>query len=221
MEAKEQTIDTIKQMVVDGAISQEIAEKYFPQLAESEDDKIRRGFWKLAKQHEESFDKVDGIPIQTMIEWLYNKKSEVPECIYPKFSIGDTITKKGRADRVVRKIFLCQDPVYVCETDEGETHLPFSEQDEWEKKYEHKWCTADEEMLEHCIGAIHAADYYSFEDKNDMETWLKSLKPHPNYTDEDKKRIERIASFIWKNRKGDTDDIFQQEQDAEWLKSLI
>ena len=40
------------------------------------------------------------------------------------------------------------------------------------------------------------------------------------WSEEDKKRIQRISDFIWKNRKGDTDDIYQQEQDVKWLKSL-
>ena len=33
-------------------------------------------------------------------------------------------------------------------------------------------------------------------------------------------RLQRIIDFLWKNRKGDTDTIFQQEQDIAWLKSL-
>jgi len=36
------TIETIKQMITDGQISQEVAEKYFPELRESEDERIRK-----------------------------------------------------------------------------------------------------------------------------------------------------------------------------------
>ena len=36
------TIETIKQMIADGQISQEVAEKYFPELRESEDERIRK-----------------------------------------------------------------------------------------------------------------------------------------------------------------------------------
>lgn len=36
------TIETIKQMIADGQISQEVAEKYFPELKESEDERIRK-----------------------------------------------------------------------------------------------------------------------------------------------------------------------------------
>ncbi len=35
-------IDQIKQMITDGVLTQEDAEKYFPELKESEDEKIRK-----------------------------------------------------------------------------------------------------------------------------------------------------------------------------------
>lgn len=37
-----EALDTIKQMIADGALKQEAAEKYFPELAESEDDNTKR-----------------------------------------------------------------------------------------------------------------------------------------------------------------------------------
>ena len=40
------------------------------------------------------------------------------------------------------------------------------------------------------------------------------------WSEEDSIRLQRIIDFLWKNRKGDTDTIFQQEQDIAWLKSL-
>ena len=39
---KDKTIDTIKQMIADGVLTQENAKKYFPQLEDSEDEKIRK-----------------------------------------------------------------------------------------------------------------------------------------------------------------------------------
>ena len=38
------------------------------------------------------------------------------------------------------------------------------------------WSDEDEENMQHCCGAIAAADYYTLEDKEEMENWLKSLK---------------------------------------------
>ena len=40
------------------------------------------------------------------------------------------------------------------------------------------------------------------------------------WSEEDSKRLQRIIDFLWYNRKGDTDTIYQQEQDIAWLKSL-
>lgn len=39
---KEETLDIVRQMVADGQVSQEVAEKYFPELKESEGEKIRK-----------------------------------------------------------------------------------------------------------------------------------------------------------------------------------
>ena len=39
-----------------------------------------------------------------------------------------------------------------------------------------KWTEEDEELLQHCCCAIAVVDYYTLEDKEEMETWLKSLK---------------------------------------------
>jgi hypothetical protein len=51
---------------------------------------------------------------------------------------------------------------------------------------------------------------------NDASKTLKSA----GWSEEDKIRLDRICKTLWKNRKGDTDEIFQQEQDVDWLKSL-
>ena len=40
------------------------------------------------------------------------------------------------------------------------------------------------------------------------------------WSEEDSVRLQRIIDFLWYNRKGDTDAIYQQEQDIDWLKSL-
>ena len=42
----------------------------------------------------------------------------------------------------------------------------------------------------------------------------------PEWSEKDEERLNRIADFLWKRRKGDTSEIYQQEQDINWLKSL-
>ncbi len=41
-EKNKETLAIVRQMISDGQVSQEVAEKYFPELAESEDEKIRK-----------------------------------------------------------------------------------------------------------------------------------------------------------------------------------
>ena len=99
--------------------------------------------------------------------------------------------------------------------------------DEYEKKSV-EWSEEDEKMLHTII-----ADFKGFRHDNtstleshftECIDWLKSLKdriqPKQEWSDEDFKRIDYICDFVWKNRKGDTDEIYQQEQDVKWLKSL-
>lgn len=52
---------------------------------------------------------------------------------------------------------------------------------------------------------------------------MNSVKSSSNHvwSEDDIERIERIYRFIWKHRKGDTSEIYQQECDAEWLRSLV
>ena len=55
----------------------------------------------------------------------------------------------------------------------------------------------------------------------DIIAWLeKQGEQNPAWSEEDSIRLQRIIDFLWHNRKGDTDTIYQQEQDIDWLKSL-
>ena len=54
---------------------------------------------------------------------------------------------------------------------------------EWLKSLEDRvqpkpteWSDEDKENLQHCCGAIGAADYYTYDDKQEMEKWLLQLK---------------------------------------------
>lgn len=58
--------------------------------------------------------------------------------------------------------------------------------------------------------------------------WLRDLKEklthveqkHIEWSEEDETKLNRICDFLWKNRKGDTSEIYQQEKDISWLKSI-
>jgi len=87
------------------------------------------------------------------------------------------------------------------------------------------WRSIDAEYMNKLCEII---DEYNVETttKCCWKNWLKSLKervqsqPKQEWSEEDKERIQRIYTFLWKNRKGDTDTIYQIENDAEWLKNL-
>ena len=90
-----------------------------------------------------------------------------------------------------------------------------------EKQGEQKsWSEEDEKLLNSAISLV-----YEVGDIN-LHSWLKSIKdrvrpqPKQEWSKEDSERLDRIYKFIWANRKGDTDEIYQQEQDAEWLMTL-
>ena len=101
------------------------------------------------------------------------------------------------------------------------------------RKIEQKsdWSEEDEEMLNAIIADIqftqkahnHEVNQVVYEREID---WLKSLKdrvqpqPKQEWSEEDSERLLRIHQFLWTNRKGDTDEIYQQEQDADWIMSL-
>lgn len=48
---------------------------------------------------------------------------------------------------------------------------------------EENWSEEDDKMLIDAIGAVGAADYYTYDDKQEIENWLKSLKEklHPQW----------------------------------------
>lgn len=64
LSVKEKALDVVKQMVADGQILQEVAEKYFPELKESEDERIRKEIISALKwaNHKGVYDK--------HIDWL-------------------------------------------------------------------------------------------------------------------------------------------------------
>ena len=84
------TIDVIKQMVADGQISQDVAEKYFPKLKESDDEKmlrvIREGFNILDKDDEW----YSGVTNGQILAWLEKRGEQKPvDKVEPKFHEGE------------------------------------------------------------------------------------------------------------------------------------
>jgi len=76
---------------------------------------------------------------------------------------------------------------------------------------------ATKEQRKRFFAAMHNAGYEWDAEKKE----LKKIEQKPDeWSKEDNIRLQRIIDFLWYNRKGDTDDIYQQEQDINWLKSF-
>jgi hypothetical protein len=70
------TLETVKQMVEDGQVSQETAELYFPELKESKDEKVRKA-------------------IHIYLDWLDGRKDYAPK---GEYSIKDMIVWLEKQD---------------------------------------------------------------------------------------------------------------------------
>jgi hypothetical protein len=187
----------------------------------------------LSKQFPEvSFAKLSRIAV--MVKNLFEKQGEQKteiEYIYPKFRIGDVIvqTQPNGNSQPVRVLSISKkNQSYCCESDDHNVYssIPIRCENEY-KLVEQKpaWSEEDEAMLFHIIEHF---EWFYKEFHPDVPTfeigWLKSLKdrvqPNKEWSKEDSERLDRIYKFIWANRKGDTDEIYQQEQDADWLMTL-
>jgi len=170
----------------------EDAEHYFPELKDSEDDDIRKSIIKflqtLASRRENQtfYSKdFDSDLLNKWADWL-EKRGE--QKIYPKFRIGDKIKLKRERSYPFREIIDIRNDSYYFD---GEVHLPFHRQDEWELKQKpDKWSEDDDKMRALTIYYIREyqlsdrCDTTSDEDmdKSDAcEKWLKSLKPQSHW----------------------------------------
>lgn len=101
--ADKETMAIIKQMVADGQISQEVAEKYFPEL-KPKDERIINALIRLLRQcaHDGYDNVVEGVGIPEAIAWL-EKQGEQKTNPEPKFEEGD-IVKHSYYDGLYYKV---------------------------------------------------------------------------------------------------------------------
>ena len=97
-------IEIIKQMIADGQVAQDVAEKYFPELAESEDERIRKELLiDIPKvfPHDKAF---------KYIAWLEKRGERKPAEWEPQ--IGDTFRKKGTTTPTYHLCDKCEDGIH-------------------------------------------------------------------------------------------------------------
>ena len=96
IEQKAKAIDVVKQMVADGQISQDVAEKYFPELKESEkseDEGVCKKLIAFLKQCKAVYGdgfKQFGLDVDDALAWLEKRCEQKPKkCMYSKDNYTD------------------------------------------------------------------------------------------------------------------------------------
>ena len=97
-------------------------------------------------------------------DFLDNDEKEILETLIPEL-------KESEDERIRKALIRFHMSSINIDGIKGEDILAWLE-----KQGKQKWSEEDEELLQHCCGAVAAADYYTLEDKEEMENWLKSLK---------------------------------------------
>lgn len=201
-------------------------DELFPDLAESEDERIRNYILSHLQQHLKTvrefsskgmvtpFSSEEIKMLEASVVWLEKQgeqKSVVDtKVIIPKFRVGDIVKSKSQPRRSPRKIISIGKDCYWCE-DRG--CIGFAWEDDCEiVEQKPAWSEEDEKMLNDAIGAVGAADYYTYDDKEEIEHWLKSLRPQSHWEPSDE-QMEALDDAI--------DICSKQNNDiGDWLDNL-
>ena len=180
-------------------------ESIFPELKESEDEEIRKEIISFLQLPHPQF--VGERKQEKWIAWL-EKQGQKPV----EWSEEDE-TKIKSIITFLKSPSLCAMNGNKGIIDENIKYLKSLKNRVYPKQ---EWSEEDEHNLNAVLGYIN--DEY-------LRRWLKDVihkmcDKHTEWSEEDEKRLDRICKTLWKNRKGDTDEIYQQEQDINWLKSL-
>lgn len=150
-----------------------VLEEIFPELVESEDERIRKGLitavsgtlkgntlWHTDVTREEA------------LAWLEKQGKEKPVNFAP-YQIGEMVTayrdNPEKRNESFGKPVNCMIRAYKQGIEDAISKFNLQKPAEWSEE--------DERMLNSCIGAIWATDYYSYDSRQEMEQWLKSLRP--------------------------------------------
>ena len=97
-EKKNEALDIVRQMVKDGQIAQDAAEKYFPEIKESEDEKIRKMIIEIVKRDEERIGvnahlkKLQWLEKQKPVEWSEEDErmlGTISDLLYSAYIVSD------------------------------------------------------------------------------------------------------------------------------------
>lgn len=145
----------------------------FPELEESEDERIRKAILELVRQSSEILDKQNQ---NNMIAWLEKQGEQKPAVIIPKFRVGDEIKTFNEESLTITKIdekgYWSED-LFICDFD-SECVWDLVEQNPAE------WSEEDERILLGIIDELEAnkseAPEYDYKTYDKFIDWLESLK---------------------------------------------
>jgi hypothetical protein len=224
-------------------------EYQYPELKESEDERIRKHLIKhFGNKSKEDW---NGVPVKSILAWL-EKKGEQKPFDYenaniqqkdfasngkPKFKVGDIITNKKSKDTVKIVQILHDSYCYSGWDGAATVHSDFSisEQDNWELvEQKPTWSEEDDIEISVLINALGELETYGG-DFSKQKNWLKSLKdriqpqPKQEWSKEDGEMVETLNEYV-KNldilfseiKIGDKDILSNEfrEKVQHWLKSF-
>lgn len=187
---KNKTIAIMKQMVADGKITQADAEKYCPEIAESEDEKMMNQLHSWMKEFggaEEYTEKV-----YQWIKGLLEKQGEQKPAdkVEPKFKVGDKV--KSFIDGFECTIESIDNTCYYGDT----TNFDIQDQDGWELvEQKPAWSDEDEKFFKTALWHISysVSNGKNTDEHCDTTDWLKSLKNRYAW----KPSKEQIIALQW------------------------
>ena len=197
------------------------ANTIFPELTELEDEKIRKALIEYFNAYPKDY--FGELKKSYIIAWLENKGEQksiiemkspeeslgisskeydeiINDCLYGESTPAEGVKKQSTEHQNEEELSDFEAALFSAFSDGWQQYLNGEEVDvvQWAR--------------EHSTELLEAA----------KEELKKQSEQKPTvWSEKDKEIIKRIASFMWKNRKGDTDEIFQQEQDVKWLNLLI
>lgn len=163
-QAYDEALEFARKLIKETWLSQELKDSLkqaFPELAESEDEKnikdlideLKRSLRAANCQNEAcngGHEKRIAL-LEWALSWLEEKKHDGKKWIYADEYYKDL-------DRLYQDGY--EQGVIDCQKEQKPA----------------EWNEEDEETLTSCIGAVYAADYYTFDNKKELERWLNSLK---------------------------------------------
>ena len=155
----------------------------FPELSESEEDKLRKEVLSIVKSYRECCIEEGNHRFDDCIAWLEKQKQDEPT---PKFKIGDIIHKIGEEVIYPITVEKIEDGYYIGNNNKCFVNVKF--QDSYKqlvKKEPAAWSEEDSIRLNQAIYVLHTQGY------TDVENWLKNLNPQKiNVESEQKSLLE-------------------------------